>query len=263
MKHTGKIFLLLLAFFVCAFVQAQVQAPYKVLNVHKDGVVSQSLRLSDIDSLTVTVAAGENFATPTFVDLGLPSGIVWATTNVGARTAADYGAYFAWGEVAEKKAYTWANYKWCRGTYNTQTKYCTNSQYGLPDNKDLLDAEDDAAAVCWGEDWRLPTVEEQQELLEHCIWTWETRSNSYGETVSGYKVKSKANDKAIFLPAAGFRLDSMLYAGASGYYWNSSLYPHDQHFACCLYFAPGAQKWIDSDRRSAGRPIRAVREKED
>lgn len=93
-----------------------------------------------------------------YIDLGLPSGTLWATMNIGASSPEDYGDYFAWGETAPKDVYDWSTYKWCNGSSNTLTKYCFNSSYGnngFVDNLTELDPEDDAATVNWGQDWRM------------------------------------------------------------------------------------------------------------
>ena len=74
-----------------------------------------------------------------YVDLGLPSGLLWATCNVGADSPDDYGDYFAWGETETKSDYDWDTYKWCNGSENTLTKYCTKSSYGTVDNKTVLE----------------------------------------------------------------------------------------------------------------------------
>ena len=152
------------------------------------------------------------------VDLGLPSGLKWATMNVGATKPEEYGAYFAWGETAPKSDYSWPTYKWCNGSYKTQTKYNTSSSYGTVDSKTVLDPEDDAAHVYWGGSWRMPTDAEWTELRDNCTWTWTTENGVKERKVTG------PNGKSIFLPAAGFRSDSCLYnVGSSGLYWSSSL----------------------------------------
>ena len=104
----------------------------------------------------------------TYVDLGLPSGTLWATCNVGAYTPEGRGEYFAWGETETKDSYSWSNYKWCYGTYDSMNKYFSNYGYATVDNKETLDLEDDAAYVNWGEDWRMPTSEEMEELYSNC-----------------------------------------------------------------------------------------------
>ena len=157
-----------------------------------------------------------------WVDLGLPSGLKWATCNVGASQPEEYGDYFAWGEVEPKDYYYWDSYKWCNGSYDTQIKYCNDSYYGyngFTDNKTTLELSDDAANYNWGGSWRMPTFEEQEELRNNCSWEWTTQNGVYGRKVTG------PNGNSIFLPAAGYRYGSSLYnAGSRGYYWSSSLY---------------------------------------
>ncbi|MCI7430217.1 MAG: hypothetical protein MSS84_04980 [Bacteroidales bacterium] len=159
-----------------------------------------------------------------YVDLGLPSGLKWATCNVGATSPKDYGDYFAWGETAPKTTYDWNTYKWCDGNYDAHTKYCNNASYGkdgFTDSKTVLDLEDDAARANWGGAWRTPTKEEWQELIDNCTWTW---TENYKETgIKGYEVKA-TNENSIFLPAAGYHDDdNLLYDGTNCSYWSSSL----------------------------------------
>ena len=187
-----------------------------------------------------------------WVDLGLPSGLKWATCNVGANAPEEYGDYFAWGETQTKSTYAWNTYKWCNGSYDTQTKYCTDSSYGTVDNKTVLDKEDDAAAVNWGGKWRMPTKAEQDELRQQCTWTWASQNG-----VNGYKVTGP-NGNSIFLPAAGFRSGSSLYgAGGYGYYWSSSLGTGNPSDAYDLYFNSGSVDWSD-DGRCIGFTVRPV-----
>ncbi len=245
-----------------------------------------------------------------YVDLGLPSGLKWATSNVGAANPWDYGDYFAWGETvgygksdpsnAHNQSYTggstvktyyyWDTYKYCSGaSYNTLTKYSDSSSYGsVVDYKYTLDLSDDAARVNMGGSWRMPTIGEQQELLNNCYWEW---TDSYsGKGVNGYivyKVKSASDkgkvkptsgsvttvgsyslaDPHIFLPAAGFRYRSDLRnAGCCGFYWSSSLFFDDDDDdddgrpagACCLYFSSGRVNSSYNDDRYCGQFVRAV-----
>ena len=152
-----------------------------------------------------------------YIDLGLS--VKWATCNVGASTPEECGGYYAWGEIDEKNEYSWSTYKWCKGTSYTMTKYCTGSNYGTVDNKTSLDLEDDVARVKWGGSWRMPTLDEQKELCNNCIWTWTIQNG-----VNGCKVTSKTNGNSIFIPAAGHRNSTTFYSkGSSGDYWSSSL----------------------------------------
>ena len=187
-----------------------------------------------------------------YIDLGLPSGLKWATCNVGASSPEEFGGYYAWGETEEKDNYSWSTYKWCRGSYDTQTKYCTDSSYGTVDNKTVLDPEDDVAHVKWGGTWRMPTLDEQKELLNKCTWNWTTQNG-----VNGYKVTGP-NGNSIFLPAAGYRDGTGAYhRGSYGYYWSSSLDSDDSYGACCLYFGSGRRGWY-CDYRYLGHSVRPV-----
>ena len=185
-----------------------------------------------------------------WVDLGLS--VKWATMNVGANAPEEYGDYFAWGETTAKSTYDWSTYKWCKGSYDTLTKYCNNSSYGTFDNKSVLDSEDDAAYVNWGGTWRMPTYDELNELKTMCTWTWTTQNS-----VDGYKVVG-SNGNSIFLPAAGYRNDSSLYgAGSYGFYWSSSLYTSYPTYGWYLGFSSSNFYMYDS-YRYYGRSVRAV-----
>lgn len=142
-----------------------------------------------------------------YVDLGLPSGLKWAAYNVGATKPEEYGGCYAWGEIEEKSNYSWATYKWCNGSERTMTKYCTDSWSGTVDNKTTLDLEDDVAHVKWGGDWRMPTTDEQRELLNNCDLEWTTLNG-----VKGYKVIGP-NGNTIFLPAVGYRYGTVIFNG--------------------------------------------------
>ena len=187
-----------------------------------------------------------------YVDLGLPSGIKWATCNVGATKPEDYGGYYAWGETEEKSNYSWSTYKWCDGSYDTQTKYCTDSDYGTVDNKSVLDPEDDVAHVKWGGSWRMPTKAEQDELRNECTWEWTTLNG-----VNGYRVTG-SNGNSIFLPAAGYRYGSnFINRGGYAFYWSGSLYKQCSGRASHLYFYDGYLVWT-SQNRYFGYSVRPV-----
>lgn len=188
-----------------------------------------------------------------YVDLGLPSGLKWATCNVGADEPWEYGDYFAWGETEPKSTYTLSTYKWCRGSSDTMTKYCTDSSYGTVDNKTVLDLEDDAAYVNMGAEWRMPTATEQDELMDNCTWTWTTQNG-----VNGYKVTGK-NGNSLFLPATGCYNNgsSLNHAGSDGYYWSSSLDEIYPRYAYILYFFSLNFNY-GYNYRSSGQSVRAV-----
>lgn len=196
------------------------------------------------------------------VDLGLPSGTLWATRNVGANSPEDYGDYFAWGETqgynSGKRDFSWSTYKWCNGSSSSMTKYCDKGSYGnkgFTDNKNELDLEDDAAYVNWGSQWRMPSKEQQDELREKCTWTWTTCKGT-----KGYLVKGK-NGNSIFLPAAGWCDGTSLgNADSNGVYWSRSLYTSIPNGACYLYFYSGDVGWSGGNRY-CGQSVRPVRQK--
>ncbi len=186
-----------------------------------------------------------------YVDLGLPSGLLWATCNVGANKPEDYGNYYAWGETETKSYYDWNTYKWCNGgDCDNLTKYNTDSSYGTVDNKTVLDPEDDAARANWGGAWRMPTREEMHELYDNCTWEWTTQNGVNGIKFTG------SNGNSIFLPAAGYRYGTSLdYAGSIGGYWSSSLCADYSVGACNLYFDSDDVD-VDDDSRSYGQSVR-------
>ena len=182
-----------------------------------------------------------------YVDLGLPSGLKWATCNVGANSPEEYGGYYAWGETEEKSNYNWSTYKWCNGTGDTMTKY---SAFG--NNKTILDPEDDVAHVKWGGSWRMPTRAEQDELRNKCTWSLTVQNG-----VRGYRVTGP-NGNSIFLPAAGLRYGTDVYRrGYGGHFWSSSLHFYDSSSAYYLYFYDDNYDW-DLNFRYVARSVRPV-----
>ena len=201
-----------------------------------------------------------------YVDLGLPSGTLWATCNIGATSPEDFGDYFAWGEIEGyndgKTNFSWSTYKWCEGSNSTMTKYCTNSSYGyegFTDDKTELDLEDDAAYVNWGPAWRMPSYEQFQELINSSYTTteWTTQNG-----VNGRKITSKTNGNSIFLPAAGYRDSSSFYdAGLSGNFWSRALSLGVPYYARLLNFYSSAISAYYNDR-CWGLSVRPVRSPE-
>ena len=222
--------------------------------VKGDVVSTNRVYTAIITSDTEFVANFEEFE---YVDLGLPSGLKWATCNVGATTPEEYGDYFAWGETEPNDYYDWCTYKYCNGSSTTMTKYCTYPDYGTVDNKTTLELTDDAARVNWGGKWRMPTRAEQDELrnTSNCTWTWTTQNG-----VRGYKVTSKKNGNSIFLPAAGYRDgDDLRYASGYGIYGSSSLSTSSNNYAYVVSFgSSGVYLSFDGYCRCYGRPVRAV-----
>ena len=208
-----------------------------------------------------------------YVDLGLPSGLKWAKCNIGATTETDYGVHFQWGETSGVSGsivgkyldenYYWTSYKYCNGSERTMTKYNNDSLYGAVDNITTLEPVDDAATQIMGDDWRMPTKDEIQELLNGTTNEWVTNHNGTG--VNGYKFTSKTNGNSIFFPAAGFCYDDPWYdglvcdgVGTNGYIWSSSLNTSDPNGAWNLNFNLYNCD-MDGSWRCTGQPVRGVR----
>lgn len=199
---------------------------------------------------------GGGQTTVEWVDLGLPSGLLWATCNLGATTPEGYGDYYAWGETTMKSTYNWSTYRYCNGSSSTMTKYCDNSSYGyngFTDNLTTLEAMDDVAAQKLGSGARMPTAAEWRELIANTTAEWTTVNG-----VNGRKFTA-ANGSSLFLPAAGCRWDGELGpTGSYGYYKSSSLYEGGPSYAWDFYFGEGEQSMGDG-HRDYGHSVRAVR----
>ena len=188
---------------------------------------------------------------PEAVDLGLSSGLKWASFNIGATCPEEYGDYFAWGETEPKTVYDWPNYKWCDGTRQSLNKYNVHKSLGQIDNKWIIEQDDDVAHVKWGGSWRMPTWWERSELMEECDWIWTTRNG-----VEGYDIKSRTNDNSIFLPAAGStELDDI---GIEGLYWAGNVWTGNSATGSIISFdSEGVYDYYICYRQE-GLPVRPV-----
>ena len=195
-----------------------------------------------------------------YVDLGLPSGTLWATCNIGASKPEECGLYFAWGETEgykqnsddvhkfEKKSYKWLETD-C--TVPVLLKYCI-SWSGIADYKKVLDPEDDAATVNWGRKWQMPSLEQIKEL---CDSTYTTAEWTTLNGVNGRKITSRKNDNWIFLPAANI----IITAGSSGNYWSRTLYMGMDDDAVTLEFYKDKWFFDSHNPRYCGLSVRPVR----
>ncbi|MBO4587461.1 MAG: hypothetical protein J5711_00980 [Bacteroidales bacterium] len=185
-----------------------------------------------------------------WIDLGLPSGLLWRAYNLGATSPEGYGNYYAWGETSPKSVYTWETYIY--GEVNLY-KYNTNVSYGTVDNLTTLEAMDDAATAALGSGARIPTKAEWQELLDNTTSVWTTVNNVNGRKLTG------TNGNSLFLPAAGYLSGTELYyAGENGSCWSSSLDESVPHRAWSMLFDSGGRYGINYNRY-CGQPVRAVR----
>ena len=224
------------------------------------------------------------FAKPTIatVDLGLKSGTLWATCNIGAANPWNYGDYYAWGETQTKDDYSLETYKYCKGSEETLTKYCYDADFGnngFTDALTTLEVADDAATAALGAGWAMPTDAEWMELDNQCYWVWTENYNN--RKVCGYIVykPKSADDKGtkvyddgtpsasysladahIFLPAAGDCYSTNLFnAGSGGFYWSASLYDEYPFSAWYIYFGSSfVNPFLRSDR-CVGYSVRPVK----
>ena len=195
-------------------------------------------------SIYVTVIEPDPYNGHEYVDLGLPSGLKWATCNVGAENPEDYGDYFAWGETEPKEDYTWATYKWIKdgkiewqfinkytiddgqvkfgvSWYDAAGEFCGDNKTVLERGEKEGETIDDAARKNWGGIWRMPTTADFRELIDKTDNDWTENYNNTGK--AGYIFTSKTDaTKSIFLPAAGYRNETDLLKNG-GYYWCASL----------------------------------------
>jgi hypothetical protein len=176
-----------------------------------------------------------------YVDLGLPSGLLWATCNIGASESWDDGLYFSWGNVDGREKWSWYDY----GPYK--------STPGVKLTTDIpVDAGYDAARANLGGSWRMPTATEFEELDDNCISKWTTQNG-----VNGRMFTSKINGNSVFFPAVGYYYGTVLYSdGMKGTYWSSSFISHTD--ACFLHFDSGYIYHQVYTYRFYGFPVRAV-----
>lgn len=222
--------------------------------LHKSNGEKIKCELSKLDSLVFVPKA----LPPThgWVDLGLPSGTLWAKCNVGANKPEEYGDYFAWGETQPKDNYDLISYKWCNDDLEQLTKYCPISSYGYNGYTDTLSTllpEDDAATVNWGDEWRMPTQVEWQELYDNTISTWTTQNGLNG------RLFVASNGRTLFLPATGGRFGIALSSPNDyGNYWSSSLAIEEP--AGAWYSGFRLDNYVVYyDGRTMGRSVRPVR----
>ncbi|MCQ2199367.1 MAG: hypothetical protein MJZ19_06555 [Paludibacteraceae bacterium] len=164
-----------------------------------------------------------------YVDLGLPSGLKWATKNVKASSPEDVGGYYSWGETSTKEEYS--EITDCHFNMSVPDL----KENGILNEEGKLYAKYDAAAQNWSENWRMPTQADFTELRTNCTWTWTSLNN-----VKGYKVTSNklGNDNWIFLPATGSYIESSecMHVGTIGYYWCSTPHESSNNLSCYFYF---------------------------
>ena len=213
---------------------------------------------------SATGGGGGGGTTEKWVDLGLPSGNLWAAYNVGGSRPEDYGDYFAWGETATKEAFTWSTYghaAWGVDIYGREgyylIKYCSRQMDGLEgftDNLTELQLQDDAAKANMESGARIPSKEEWQELKDHTTHDYAEINGISGRRYTG------SNGKSIFIPFAGYiNNESMNDDNFYGYYWSNALYTNVPNYAWVFVCGEGGCNINSQQTRILGASVRAVR----
>lgn len=190
----------------------QVAVVAQTVNVHFKNGQTIEYSSDNIDYVDFSPKASEPTLTPgQVVDLGLS--VYWASCNLGAESPEEFGNYYAWGETSPKSKYSKENYSF----YNSST----DNYIDIGDN--ISGTEYDAATVNIGSDWRMPTKEQLQELLDNCTWEW-----TQVKEVNGYRITGK-NGKSIFIPSTGYKLAYTSEVGkkTSFIIWSANIYSMD------------------------------------
>ncbi len=189
-----------------------------------------------------------------YIDLGLTSGLCWATTNLGATEPEGEGLHFAWGEIEPKDNYSYNTYKWANLLEdNEYIKYVTKDRYGFVDFRNTLEPSDDAANEALTSKWHIPTLQDAEELLREC-----TLEKLEYKGVEGYYIKGP-NGNVIFLPAVGKMVgENYEECTDCGKYWTSTLHEDYQDQANVLFFNNVWSLEANKNPRVEGLPIRPV-----
>ena len=191
---------------------------------------------------------GENL----WVDLGLPSGILWARHNVGAKSAEEYGSYYAWGETEEKDSYTWENYKYTDIYYDTDGISYRYKNIGAC----ISNSSTDVAHIKWGDGARMPTSTECMELLDNCEI----------KHFSGYSIFTGPNGNSILLPFSGAKHETFI--PSLSIIWTSTHYNQvgidglGAYAFCWKALSQDAESGVGGINRSVGLNIRPVKDKD-
>lgn len=188
-----------------------------------------------------------------YVDLNLPSGLKWATCNVGATTPEGYGNDFMWGDTkwyTGNDFYTFSFYHY-GGTYTSQGGRIY-TKYNGTDKLTVLEPQDDAAAQNMGGYWHIPSRQDWMELYNECTWTWTTHNG-----INGYEVKSKTNNNLIFLPTI-IGVYPYNTVNQTGLYWTSELSDSYVSDAYSVRFSSTSINCPSTSTRYYGLAVRAV-----
>ena len=241
-----------------------------LVTVVGEGTCTITCRATDINGASATcqvTVLGEGRADGhNWVDLGLPSGTLWATCNLGANSPGENGDYYAWGETLPKDDYTWETYRFCEDTYNSMTKYNVIDRFGKLDYMTWLKPTDDAAYTSWSNCWQMPSEEQLEELMnsEYTDYAYVGKYKTFG-----IEITSKINGRSIFLPMPGHYTGTEYFSGHSSgdtydcsAYLTRSLDKNQCNTAICLSISHASAIMISHVFRFYGYSIRPVRYKD-
>lgn len=204
------------------------------------------------------------FETSKAVDLGLPSGTIWAGYNIGANSPKEAGDYYAWGEIDNKENYSSADYfdidKTATGVGVAKFKKYSNN--GM---MSIIGTDRDVAQAKWGKPWRMPSKAQIDELINHCSVY---RVKCKGENKSFVLFKGP-NGRSLLFPYSGMKQGGFLYEGLGVYCWSGEIKPSSDysHSAFCLHASISnvyslnqeLKSSISSEFRWYGLNVRAVK----
>ncbi len=212
-------------------------------------------------SISVTVTSSQNGYLscpdnhhPHMIDLGLPSGTLWACCNVGASKPEDNGGYYAWGETSEKSVYNEVTYLYCTGDDTDGNGLYDKNQNYKDLGSSICGTDYDVAYVKWGGAWKMPSSKQCEELIDNSTYSWTTKNGVRGLQLTG---KTKGS---IFLPAAGYYWYSKL--DGLGSYWSGTYARNNDSYACYFKFDDTEVTAKYAWYRVMGRPVRPVQEKQ-
>lgn len=236
--------LLLATIAIVALTQSYAQG----FRIYKNGAVIGTYSSERFDSISFFLKSEYEA-----IDLGLPSGTLWADKNVGANDILDDGWYVSWGETSEKDEYQASTYKWEVFT-DYENYYFT--KYTESDGLKSLQAEDDVATIIIGDEWSTPSQVEWQELIDKCSWVWTSANGNNGYSVTG------PNGNKIFIAASGRKdTGSFFWHNEQGCYWTSDragLLGGKELYAYEFFFGKDFKRFANTNR-DGGLPVRAVK----
>ncbi|MDE6510639.1 MAG: T9SS type A sorting domain-containing protein [Muribaculaceae bacterium] len=216
-----------------------------ILPILLAGLTMHSMETATLPSSTSDgIVAGHGY-----VDLGLPSGTLWATTNIGAENPYESGQYFAWGETEPREIFNWHNYKYLEKESIGENGNIVYTVANIGDN--ISGSQYDAARIQWGDAWRMPTQEECEELIACCSSEFITQDDTVGLCING------PNDNSLFLPISLCPGNGIGPSVLTGNYWSATASSDHSNMAVSLYFANSNIQCIN-DVRCTGLTIRPV-----